>query len=221
MFLKPIDIDTHTKEVTPMSNSVRILAYGPKACFTRPESKIERVTYPTITINASRGICDAVYHHPGFIWCVDKIWVLHPIQLYTEMRNELDGQQRNTTFLHDPAYVIEAHPKVLPDAGVPIGTKSEYRFVRKTVGIFNRRLRRGQQYEQPHLGLRECEAFLEPIDGKMPKSCHDGSGKIDLGLMVYQIDYDNPGAPSSYIHLTMEDGLIDVARAVAEGKVVR
>lgn len=192
-----------------LSYGVQMLAYGPSACFTRPEMKIERVTYEVPTVNAVRGLLESVYWHPGITWYVDKIHVENEIKTYVEMHNELDGQQRNTTFLHDVCYGIEAH----------FESKKEH--PGKVLEIFNSRLAKGRQYRQPCFGLRECEAYLRPVDGDMPISAYAGTGERDLGWMVYEIDYDHPGTPSSYIHLSMVDGVIDVAQAVRKGKVAR
>lgn len=192
-----------------MAYGVRFLAYGPLACFSRPEFKIERVTYEVPTPNAIRGLIESIYWHPGITWHVDRIHVLNPISLCTEMHNELDNQQRNTTFLQDVRYVVEAH------------FDSETEPPGKVLEIFNSRLRRGRHYRQPCFGLRECEAFVELIEGDIPKSVYDGSGEVDLGWVVYEIDYAHPGAPASYVHLSMVDGVVDVAKAVADGKVAR
>lgn len=190
-----------------MARGIRFITYGPSACFSRPEFKIERVTYEVPTPNAIRGLIESIYWHPGITWHVDKIHVLNPIKFYTEMHNELDNQQRNTTFLYDVRYAVEAH----------FDTKIDR--PGKVLEKFNSRLRDGRQYRQPYFGLRECEAFLEPINGDIPKSVYDGSGEKDLSWMVYEIDYARKGAPSSYIHLSMTDGIVDVAKAIAEGKV--
>lgn len=189
-------------------HGVRFLAFGPKACFSRPEFKVERVSYEVPTANAARGIIEAVYWHPGITWHVDRIHIINQMRLVTEMHNELEGQQRNTTLLRDVCYGIEAH----------FDSKNER--PGKVLEQFTRRVRKGQHYRQPCFGLREYEAHLQLVDGEMPRSFYKGT-EVDLGWMLYEIDYDHPGAPSSYVHLRMTDGVVDIAKAIAEGKVAR
>lgn len=187
---------------------VKFIAYGPQACFTRPEMKVERVSYDVPTVSALQGLMRSIYWHPGITWYVDKIHVLNPIKFETEMHNELDSQQRNTTFLTDVKYLIEAH------------FTSEIDNPGKVLEIFNHRLRKGKPYGQPCFGLREYEAFIEPVSDDVPVSCYVGTN-VDLGYMLYEVDYEHPGSPSSYIRLKMVDGVIDVSRAVADGQVVK
>ena len=59
--------------------SVLVEVWGDYGCFSRPELKVERVSYDVITPSAARGILDAVFWHPGMRWIVDRIYVLSPI----------------------------------------------------------------------------------------------------------------------------------------------
>lgn len=119
-----------------MSYGVRLHIWGDRACFTRPEMKVERVSYDVITPSAARGILEAIHWKPAIRWCVDRIHVLKPIQFESLRRNEVGGklsaasvtkamkagrvddvayfvdqnrQQRAATILRNVAYVIEAH----------------------------------------------------------------------------------------------------------------
>lgn len=119
-----------------MAYGVRLLIWGERACFTRPEMKVERVSYDVITPSAARGILDAIHWKPAIRWVVDRIQVLKPIRFESVRRNEVGGklsaanigkamkagrtdglvafvdedrQQRAATVLRDVAYVIEAH----------------------------------------------------------------------------------------------------------------
>ena len=189
---------------------VRLLAYGDKACFTRPEFKVERVTYEVPTVSAVEGLLKSVYWHPGITWEVDRIHVLNEIRLSSELHNELDGQLRNTTMLRDVAYGIEAHFLVDADKTHP----------GKVLEMFNHRLEKGKTYRQPCFGLREMQAFLEPVRGDFPPSFYAGVDH-DFGWVLYHVDYEHPGAPSSYFRARMIDGVIDVASIRRSGGIVR
>lgn len=114
--------------------SIKMEVWGEYACFTRPEMKVERVSYDVPTPSAARGMVESVYYHPGLKWHVDKIYVCKPIRFTNILRNEVaskisasnvlteanskkrsyidrnaDIQQRATTMLRDVHYVIEAH----------------------------------------------------------------------------------------------------------------
>ena len=126
-----------------MSYGIKLHIWGDYACFTRPEMKVERVSYDVMTPSAARGILEAIHWKPAIAWCVDKIHVLKPIRFESLRRNELgskissrnastamnkksteglyalieeDRQQRATTLLRDVAYVIEAHFELTPKA---------------------------------------------------------------------------------------------------------
>jgi len=118
-----------------MSYGVKLKVWGDYACFTRPEMKVERVSYDVMTPSAARGILEAIYWKPAIVWIIDRIHVLNKIRFDNVRRNELaskiavgtvnaamkdgkspvevfiedDRQQRAAMILRDAAYVIEAH----------------------------------------------------------------------------------------------------------------
>lgn len=145
-----------------MGYGIKVLARGPRACFTRPEMKAERVSYDVITPSAARGLIEAVYWKPAIRWHIDRIEVLNEIRFDTFRRNELGGklsyrnakaamergeevwtaanddrQQRATMYLKDVAYLIDAHFTLTEQAG-------EDDTVEKHYNIALRRLRKGQ-----------------------------------------------------------------------------
>ncbi len=220
-----------------MGYGVKMLVKGPRACFTRPEMKSERVSYDCITPSAARGLIEAVYWKPAIRWCIDSIEVLNEIRFDTFRRNELGGklsyrnakgalksdrelytvatedrQQRATMYLKDVAYVIAAHFDLTDSAG-PDDT------VEKHYNIALRRLRKGQCFNQPVLGCREFPAVVELIEegDAAPVSFYAGSGERDLGFMLYDIDFDHDMEPLFY-RAVMRDGVIDVAGA-AQGVI--
>lgn len=215
-----------------MGYGFKILACGPRACFTRPEMKAERVSYDAITPSAARGLIEAVYWKPAIRWHIDRIEVLNEIRFDTFRRNELGGklsyrnaraamerggelyeaanddrQQRATMYLKDVAYLMDAHFTLTDKAG-------EDDTVEKHYNIALRRLRRGQCFNQPYFGCREfpADVVLVEDDGERPPSFYAHDGERDLGFMLYDIDFDHDMEPL-FFRAKMCDGVIDVARA--------
>ncbi len=215
-----------------MGYGVRLWVWGERACFTRPEMKVERVSYDAITPSAARGILDAIHWKPAIRWIVDKIHVLRPIVFDNVRRNEVsskipkpnpvtamrdkkplcflvdDGgnrQQRAATLLRNVEYVIEAHFEVTDKAG-PGDSDGKH------LDIFNRRVRQGQCFHRPCLGCREFAAHFSLIEhaDSLPVSCLEG--RQDLGWMLYDIDFHNDSTPRFY-QPEMIDGVIDVQKA--------
>ena len=215
-----------------MGYGIKVLARGPRACFTRPEMKAERVSYDVITPSAARGLIEAVYWKPAIRWHIDRIEVLNEIRFDTFRRNELGGklsyrnakaamergeevwtaanddrQQRATMYLKDVAYLIDAHFTLTEQAG-------EDDTVEKHYNIALRRLRKGQCFNQPYFGCREFPADVSIMEepGDRLKSFYAGSGGQDLGFMLFDIDFDHDMEPQ-FFRASMRDGVIDVARA--------
>lgn len=213
-----------------MGYGVKLLVKGPRACFTNPSFKVERVSYDCITPSAARGIVESIYWKPAIRWHIDSIEVLNEIQFDTFRRNEVgsklsygaakkamtkddqaflvateDRQQRATTYLKDVAYVIEAHFELTDKAG-PDDT------VEKHYNIALRRLRKGQCFNQPVLGCREFAAEVTLLEER-DESLHSFYADVeerDLGYMLFDIDFDHDMMPQFY-RAVMKHGFIDVA----------
>lgn len=211
-----------------MGYGIRLLVWGEYACFTRPEMKVERVSYDVMTPSAARGILEAIHWKPAIRWVVDRILVLNEIRFDNVRRNEVgskipagnvrkamkgepvqlcqyasdDRQQRATLLLRDVAYVIEAHFKMTPEAGAQETADAHY-------AVALRRARQGQCFQQPYLGCREFPAKFRLIeeDEPLPHSLH--RGEKDLGWMLLDIDHAN-GMNPVFFRATMKDGLIEV-----------
>jgi CRISPR-associated protein Cas5d len=220
-----------------MSFGVRLKVAGEHACFTRPEMKVERVSYDVMTPSAARGILEAIHWKPAIRWVIDKIHVLNPIHFQSIRRNEVgskvstgkikaamshrsleglhilveeDRQQRASTVLIDVAYVIQAHFELTDKAG-PDDTEGKH------LDMFNRRAARGQCFHQPCLGTREFAAQFEllPPDAPLPepkeKSAELGFGHPrDLGFMLWDIDHAANGKPSLLFRARLENGTMTV-----------
>lgn len=220
-----------------MSYGVRLKVWGDRACFTRPEMKVERVSYDVMTPSAARGILEAIHWKPAMRWVIDRIHVLKPIRFQSIRRNEVgskapagkikaamnrgsleglhlladqDRQQRASTVLADVAYVIEAHFE-LTDKAEADDTEGKH------LDMFNRRAARGQCFHQPCLGTREFAAHFEllPPEAAIPepaeKAAELGFGQPrDLGFMLWDIDHARKGRPSFLFRATLKNGVMQV-----------
>ncbi len=183
-----------------------VKVWGDYAVFTRPEMKVERLTYPVMTPSAARGILESILWKPEMAWRVDEIWVLNPVRYFSILRNEVnsraseraargweksgtggydatnDRAQRHTLGLRSVAYVIRAHIALRPGVEADV---AKYR------DQFRRRVERGQCFATPYLGTRECSASFAPPDGteRPREEIND-----DLGLMLHDLDYAADGS---------------------------
>lgn len=206
--------------------SIKMEVWGEYACFTRPEMKVERVSYDVPTPSAARGMVESVYYHPGLKWHVDKIYVCKPIRFTNILRNEVaskisarnvlteangkkrsyidrnaDIQQRATTMLRDVHYVIEAHFEMTEKAN-PSDNPGKFQ------DIVKRRLRSGQAYMQPYLGCRECTAHFRLWEGGDIPTIDETR---DLGYMIYDMDYSDPeNIQPMFFRAQMVHGVIDL-----------
>lgn len=206
--------------------SIKMEVWGEYACFTRPEMKVERVSYDVPTPSAARGMVESVYYHPGLKWHVDKIYVCKPIRFTNILRNEVaskisarnvlteangkkrsyidrnaDIQQRATTMLRDVHYVIEAHFE-MTDKANPSDNPGKFQ------DIVKRRLRSGQAYMQPYLGCRECTAHFRLWEGGNIPTIDETR---DLGYMLYDMDYSDPeNIQPMFFRAQMVHGVIDL-----------
>lgn len=193
---------------------VRIKVKGDFACFTRPDLKVERMTYPCMTPSAARGILDSILWKPEFQWYVRRILVLNPVKFFSVKRNEIkkkQGQdpiiiddsnsrtQRNSIILRDVLYIIEA--------SVFQKEKSEKNPPKKYTEMFKRRVHKGQCYRRPFLGTREFAAeFSEPTNDDVPFPA-----VIPIGSMLFDIFYDEAGKPSPlfFYDVAVVDGVLN------------
>lgn len=211
-----------------MGYGIRLLVWGDYACFTRPEMKVERVSYDVITPSAARGILEAIHWKPAIRWIVDRIHVLNPIRFDNLRRNEVgskiatskvkqamkgnpvelcqyaadDRQQRATLLLREVSYIFEAHFELTKQAGPEDSSEKHF-------NIVLRRARQGQCFHQPYFGCREFPAKfrLIEVDESVPLSVH--KGEKDLGWMLFDLDFKNNITPH-FFRAIMKDGIIEV-----------
>jgi CRISPR-associated protein Cas5d len=215
---------------------VKLRVSGGYACFTRPEMKVERVSYDVMTPSAARGILEAIHWKPAIRWIVEEIRVLKPIRFQSIRRNEVGAkapvaairkamrsgelgglalivednrQQRAATVLVDVDYIISARFDLTPTADNSDNPG-------KHLDTFNRRVRKGQCFHQPCLGTREFPARFELVEPDAPlpapeKETTDlGFGTPrDLGFMLYDINHAGDRS-SMFFRATLDRGVMKV-----------
>ena len=210
--------------------SIRIEVWGDWALFTRPEMKVERVSYDVMTPSAARGLIEAIYWHPGLKWVVYRIYVRAPIRFSNLRRNEVkskinhksvstvmkcesselylctsdDIQQRAALLLRDVRYIIEAHFDLIPEKMAPGDNAGKFQDIAK------RRIQKGQFYHQPCFGCREFPAQFKPCE-EIPPCPEELKGEKDLGWMLWDMDYTDPeDIRPLFFRAALRDGVLEV-----------
>jgi CRISPR-associated protein Cas5d len=218
-----------------MGYGVKVEVWGDYALFTRPETKVERVSYDVITPSAARGLMESIYWKPAIKWIIDRIYVCNPIEFTNVRRNEVKSkllasnakaamtgaaevnpiytseniQQRASLVLKNVRYVIAAH-FILTDK-VGEGDTAE-----KHYNIALRRLRTGQCFHQPCFGCREFPAHFKLFEGDAAdKAIHESR---ELGYMLYDTDFSDP---DNFEHLFFRAALKDGVVHLENCEVVR
>jgi CRISPR-associated protein Cas5d len=243
-----------------MQHDVCVKVWGEYACFTRPDLKVERLSYPIMTPSAARGVLDAILFKPEMRWHVRRITVLYPkgvaadpnrapYRLVGIRRNEIQGKiapttvagwstnpstfepylvdsagregaggqirtQRNTLALRYVAYLIHASPLLTAKANRPTTKRLDDdepagpNTVAKYVGMFQRRVEKGQCFHRPYLGCREFACNFGPTDGtEQPVDWTE-----TLGLMLYDIrfgsDYAAEGNLPGFFEAKVNKGVL-------------
>ena len=211
--------------------------WGDYACFTRPEMKVERVSYDVITPSAARAIFEAIFWKPAIQWKVNKIEVLNPIRWISVRRNEVgklmspkskelfiedDRQQRAGLFLRDVAYRLHAEMVFIPlrNRGIyetpdELKDHEEEVLLRNTenpgkyYAMFERRAKKGQCFNQPYLGCREFTCNFRLIVNPEKAEKHPINESPELSFMLYDMDFSDPGNPQAMFYRPqMEHGVI-------------
>ncbi|MBB4963477.1 type I-C CRISPR-associated protein Cas5c [Saccharothrix violaceirubra] len=196
---------------------VVVQVWGDAALFTRPELKVERVSYPVMTPSAAVGVLESIYWKPQFSWRVEAIEVLSEIKQFTQRRNETtdlasladaasgrrridtvaNRVQRNAVCLRDVAYRIHAQVVLKPHADQ---TEAAYR------AQFRRRVTRGSCFTQPYLGVREFSAYFGDPDDRKPFLDQDG----ELGLMLHSVDHGTTPPGFTWFEAKLVKGVLHV-----------
>ena len=210
--------------------------WGDYACFTRPELKVERVSYDVITPSAARAIFEAIlFKKYAMRWQVTKIEVLKPIKWTSVRRNEVGAtastksasiyiedkrQQKNSLLLKDVKYRIWAKLVFIPVSERPKEAFAKHKpgadeNPMKYYQMFERRAEQGQCFTQPYLGTREFSASFRLVnpgmDGLCPALSAEQGGNRDLGIMLYDMDFSNPkDIQAMFYRAEMKEGVIIV-----------
>lgn len=198
------------------------------ACFTRPDMKVERMSYRVMTPSAARGILSSIFWKPEFYWIVRRIRVLHPIRRISIRRNEITKKisprkvnswrknnkhdrlfaddtkanrtQRNTLALRDVAYIIEAN--------IYLREHARNQHPAKFRDQLRRRVKKGRCFKRPYLGCREFSAFFDRVSGnETPIDLTD-----ELGRMLFDLDYNSEEKRYKPIFFKgrLENGVLEV-----------
>lgn len=208
---------------------IRLEVWGDYALFTRPEMKVERVSYDVMTPSAARGILESIFWHPGLKYRIDRIHVCSPIRFTNLRRNEVKAtvsarsartvmergtgdlylctpeniQQRASMLLRDVHYVIEAHFD-MTDRAAPGDNPGKFQ------DIIKRRIRKGQFYHQPYFGCREFPVNFKLCE-QIPDCPESLKGERDLGWMLWDMDYTDPeNIQPMFFRAVLRDGVLDV-----------
>ncbi len=219
---------------------------GDYACFTRPEMKVERVSYDVITPSAARAVFEAILWKPAIRWRIHKIEVLKPIRWINLRRNEVgavistrnvqtamnqgygnlalniedERQQRAGLFLRDVKYRLHSsfmphddsqHHHRYPHLNANSDDDASENSLIKFQRMFERRASKGQCFNQPYLGCREFSADFRLVDPtQSTASAPEGlGGELDLGWMLYDLDYSNAAEPSPrFFKASLKDGVM-------------
>lgn len=207
-------------------SKVRMKVWGEAALFTRPEAKVERVSYPIMTPSAARGVLEAVFWKPEFFYKVQSITALLPPKFHSIIRNEISDkasinkkimnapenkysddmrQLRHSLYLKDVAYIIEAEIVLMPSTNHPI---------EKYESMFTRRVEKGQCFSRPYLGTREFSAQFGPVIGDEQQI----DWTDELGPMFFDFRYPKKGSVviPYFFNAAVEKGRLAVPQELYE-----
>ena len=203
-----------------MSRGFRIMTEGDYALFTRPEMKVERVSYDVPTPGALEGMLKSIYWKPAIPYEIDRIIVFNPINFTGVRRNEVkekaslqsmkgqmtdtgkdpviytseDRTQRASMLLKNVCYGIEFHFEMT-------GLKSTHddEDEKKHYNIIKRRLEKGQCFRTPCFGCAEFPVrkirLVEDFDLSRISPEITAMGDVDLGFMSYKVEFLDKGIP--------------------------
>ena len=215
--------------------SISVEVWGDYALFSRPELKVERVSYDVMTPSAARGLLESILWHPGMKWVVDRIHVCSPIRFTNIRRNEVKDtisarkmqalmekggelylatpnsiQQRAAMVLRDVHYVIDAHFDMTMRAS-PTDNPGKFQ------EMMRRRVEKGQSYHTPCFGVREFPANFR-LCTELPPCPEELKGEKDLGWMLLDMDYsDKENITPRFFRAVLRDGVLEVPPMYSEG----
>lgn len=217
------------------NNEFCLEVWGDMACFTRPEMKVERVSYDVITPSAARAVFEAIFWKPAIEWRIKKIEVLKPIKWTTVRRNEVgslmnynktgifienERTQKNSLLLKDVHYRITAElvfirvkdrEELSSGEGTSLMDAKEKEMILvdenpgKYNAMFERRARKGQCFTQPYFGCREFSASFKLVESSQNERLQPICESKDLGFMLYDMDFTNANNPQAMFYRVRMD----------------
>ncbi len=196
----------------------KIMVSGDYACFTRPELKVERVSYDVPTPGALEGLIKCVYWKPAIRYIIDEIVVFNPINFINIRRNEVKDKVNLSAVksamngkggepeIYTKESINQRGGMVLRDVLYGVGFHFELTGLRsdhedegeaKHFNILRRRLENGQCFRQPVLGCREFSVReIYPVEEFPYEKIHESlKGDRDLGFMLYRMEFEDKGRP--------------------------
>jgi CRISPR-associated protein Cas5d len=210
--------------------SIKLEIWGEYACFTRPECKVERMSYSVPTPSAMRGVIEAIYWKPEISWHIDSIRVLEPIRWISIRRNEVSErasirskaliiedcrQQRNSLLLRDVRYLVSAH--FIVRRSHQAGRNESENTPEKHLAVFTRCATAGQHFTQPYLGCREFPAYYRLVQSDaVTDNLPAHQRNQNLGWMLCDLGFDQDlktkvvrKTETQVFYAVMRDGVIN------------
>lgn len=203
-----------------MGYGFKVIIEGDYACFTRPELKVERVSYDVPTPGALEGLLKSIYWKPSIRYVIDRIVVFRPVKFINIRRNEVKDKvllsavksqmqgkggdpsiytsesrsQRAAMILKDVRYGVEFHFEL-----TGIRNENEPDSESKHFNILKRRLEKGQCFRTPCLGCSEFPVksitLVDEFDESQISEEVVAAGDVDLGYMCYRVAFKDGGVP--------------------------
>jgi len=217
--------------------------WGEYACFTRPEMKVERVSYDIITPSAARSIFEAIFWKPAIRWHITEVEVLSPIRTTSIRRNELgkvipsptsvqmddsyqeamglyiedERQQRASMILRDVHYRLHAWFEFFAVSTQEESNDRSDEHPAKYAAMFERRAKNGQCFHRPYLGCREFACYFRLIDQESETLTSPIQENANLGWMLYDLDFSDPdNIRPLFFNAVMRNGVVNTDRRVVE-----
>lgn len=213
-------------EMERQSTRVQVKVFGDFALFTKPEGKVERVSYPMMTPSAARGVLEAIFWKPEFKYKIRKIIALKKPTFHSILRNEVSKkasitkkqmtspqnvytddmrQLRHSLILKEVSYIIEAELVLNPDTNQRI---------EKYESMFKRRVSKGQCFHRPYLGTREFSAHFEAVDGT--EKPVDWTEKINPMFFDFRYPEKSDVTIPYFFQAEIKNGVMEIPDALYE-----
>lgn len=207
---------------TRYDNIVEFQVTGDYALFSDPILRVggEKCTYQVPTYEALKGILHSIYWKPTFIWFIDAVRVMNPIQ--TEVKGirpiKYSGGSNDLsyyTYLKNCSYQVRAHFEWNENRPELAADRNE----NKHHEIAKRMIRKGGRRDI-FLGTRECQGYVEPCVFGEGAGAYDEIPQLAFGLMYHGMTYADEAyseetaekMTANFWYPVMENGVIHFMR---------